>query len=158
MIDTIYPFRHQNCLLLIRHRFRVLTHYIIQSGDHAQTLRNLRMHSTVDVVQQSQSFAYQFVTLLEVPLMDFSLPRRIEIVSVRGPRIDVLHHREDIENVLLVENHFALRIEIVVSKKDLNAGFDAERSEQGDFLQEISFDGGIDIGGLKVVIEVRFQI
>lgn len=128
MINTIDPFRHQYGFLLANHSFGVLTHNIIQSGYHSQTLRDFRVHCTIYVVQKSQGFADQFITLLEVPLMDFILPRIIEVIRVRSSRVYVLHYGKDIENVFFIKNYFVFRVENIVSEQDLYAGFEAKRS------------------------------
>lgn len=154
MIDSVNPFRHQHCLLLIGHRFRMLAHNIIQSGNHPQALRNLRMHRPVHVIQQIQRLADQLEAVLQESLLDLALARRVEIVGVRGPRIYVLDHREYVEDVLFEKHELGLGVQVVVPQKDLQAGFDAERTEKRRFLEVVGLGGGLDIGGEQVVVEV----
>lgn len=51
MIDSVDSLGHQYGLLLRGQRFGVIAHDVIQSGQHTQTLCNLRMHCAVNVVQ-----------------------------------------------------------------------------------------------------------
>lgn len=136
----------------------MIAHDVIQPGDHPQTLCDFGMHRAIDIVQQTERLAYQLVPLLQVTLVNFTLTSRIEIIRVRSSWIYVFHHRKNIQDILLIEDHFIFRFEIVVSEEDLNAGFKTERSQQRDFLKIECFDGNVDIDGLEVVVEMVFQI
>lgn len=154
MVDSVDPLRHQHCFLLIRHRFRMFTHNIIQSCNHPQTLRNLRMHRPVHVIQQIQRLADQLEAVLQEPLLDLALARRVEIVGVRSPRIYMLDDREYIEDVLFEKHELVFRVQVVVPQKDLQAGFDAKRTKKRSFLEVVSLGGGLDVRGKQVVVEV----
>jgi hypothetical protein len=158
VVDPVDPLRHQHGFLLVRHGLRVFPHDVVQPGDHSQALGDLRMHDPVHVVQQIQRFADQLVSVFQVSLLDLVLSRRVEIVGVRRPRIDVLHYGEDVEDVLLVEYQLVLGLEVVVPEQDLGAGLQAEPSQKRYFLQGVRLDGGVDVVGRQFVVEVRFQL
>ena len=42
----------------------VITHDVVEPGEHSQALRNLGVHSTVHVVQQVQRLADQLIAVL----------------------------------------------------------------------------------------------
>lgn len=84
MIYPVNSLRHENSLLLSGKSLPVIAHYVIQPSEHSETLRDLRMHSAVDVVQQIQCFADQFVSVLQVSLLNLALTCRVKVVRVAG--------------------------------------------------------------------------
>lgn len=129
MVYSVDSFRHQHRFLLVRHRLRVLTHNIIQSGNHSQTLRNLWMHRPVHIIQQIQCLADQLEPILQEPLLDLVLACRVEIVGVSSPRIYMLDNGEYVEDVLFEKHKLIFGIQVVITQKDLQASFEAEGAE-----------------------------
>jgi len=54
-------------------------------------------------------------------LLDLGLAGGVEVVGVRGPRVDVLDDGEDVDDVLLVEEHDVLLVQRVLAKLKLKA-------------------------------------
>ena len=63
MIDAIDPLGHEDGLLLEGHGLRVVAHDVIQPGQHAEALCNLRVHRTVNIVQEVQGLTNKFITI-----------------------------------------------------------------------------------------------
>ena len=61
-------------------------------------------------------------------MLNLGLAGRVEVVGVRGPRVDVLDHWEDVDDVLLVEEHDVLLVQGVLAKLKL------KKQEQGGCL------------------------
>jgi hypothetical protein len=51
----------------------MVPHDVVEAGEHAQTLGNLRVHGAVHVVQQVQRLADQLVPVLQETLLDLAL-------------------------------------------------------------------------------------
>lgn len=158
MIDSIHPLRHEHRLLLEGHRFRVVAHDVIQSGQHAQALRNLRMHGAVHVVQQIQRLADQLVALLQVAVLDLTLAGRVEVVGVAGARIDVLDDGKYVDDVLLEERQPVLRVEIVLAQQYLHAVLHAERAQQAHPMQAVLGARLLDAGARQLPVVVRLDL
>lgn len=82
MVNAVNSLRHENCLLLVCHGLSMLPHDVVEASKHAKALGNLGMHGTIHIVEQVQSFADQFVTFLEVALLDLGLASRVEVVRI----------------------------------------------------------------------------
>ena len=76
-------------------------------------------------------------------LLDLSLPALEEVVGVAGDGVDVLDHREDVDDVVLPEDHLALGVEVVVPQVQLHAALAAELPEQRHLLQAVGLHGGV---------------
>ena len=74
------------------------------------------MHGPINIIQQIQSLTDQLIAILKVSLLDFVLSSGVEVVGIRCTRIDVLHHREHIHNVVFLERWLVLAFEIVFSQ------------------------------------------
>ena len=86
---TVYPLGHQDRLLLATHSLNVVSHDVVQPGQHAQALHihdsqlnqnkkfsltnikkvifylcNLGVHGAINIVQQVESFRYQLIPIL----------------------------------------------------------------------------------------------
>merc|ERR1719347_2479953 len=90
MIDTVHSLRHQHGLLLTAHGLHVISHDVVQSGQHPQALRDLGVHRSVDVVEQVERLRDELVAVLEVTLLDLRLTGRVEVVGVSGSGAEVL--------------------------------------------------------------------
>ena len=54
-------------------------------------------------------------------MLDLGLAGGVKVVGVRGPRVDVLDDGEDVDDVLLVEEHDVLLVQRVLAKLKLKA-------------------------------------
>jgi hypothetical protein len=61
-------------LLLAGHGLDMVPHDVVEAGEHAEALGNLRVHGAVHVVQQVQRLADQLVPVLQETLLDLALP------------------------------------------------------------------------------------
>ena len=93
-------------------------------GLHPHDIFAYRTHQgydkTLHIVQEIQSFADKFVSVLEKSLLDFGLAGRVEVVSVGGARVNVLDDGKDVDHVLLVEGEQVLHVQDVLAKLKLN--------------------------------------
>jgi hypothetical protein len=60
-------------LLLAGHGLDMVPHDVVEAGEHAEALGNLRVHGAVHVVQQVQRLADQLVPVLQETLLDLAL-------------------------------------------------------------------------------------
>jgi len=84
MIDAVDSFRHKHSLLLSSERLRVIAHYVIQSRQHSETLRDLGMHGAIHIIQKIQRLADQFVSVLQITLLDLALAGGVKVVRIAG--------------------------------------------------------------------------
>ncbi len=82
MVDTEHPLAHQHGPLLVAHRLPVIAHDVVESRQQAAARRDLRVHSTVHVVEKVQGFRNKFVALAEEPLLDFLLTGSENLVRI----------------------------------------------------------------------------
>lgn len=52
MVHAEDPLRHEEGLLLVRHGIPVLAHDVVETGEGAQTERDVGVHRAINVVQQ----------------------------------------------------------------------------------------------------------
>jgi hypothetical protein len=51
----------------------MVPHDVVEAGEHAEALGNLRVHGAVHIVQQVQRLADQLVPVLQETLLDLAL-------------------------------------------------------------------------------------
>jgi hypothetical protein len=73
MLQPVDPLAHEDGLLLAGHGLHVVAHDVVEPGEHAQTLGNLRVHGPVHVVQEVERLADQLVAVLQEALLDLAL-------------------------------------------------------------------------------------
>ena len=74
------------------------------------------------IVQEIESFTDQLVSVLQESLLDLGLSGRVEVVGVSGPRVDVLHNGENVDDILFIEDHDVLLLHGVFAKLKLIFG------------------------------------
>ncbi len=62
-----------------------------------------------------------------------------EVIGITSNGVNVLDHREDIDDVILTEDGFVLGIKVIVLQQDLNPTLGAQLSEEGHFLEIVGF-------------------
>uniref|UniRef100_A0A6B0VBG7 Uncharacterized protein n=1 Tax=Ixodes ricinus TaxID=34613 RepID=A0A6B0VBG7_IXORI len=130
MVDAIHPFTHEHCFLLVSHCLHVVPHDVVESGEQAQALGNLRVHGPVHVVHEVEGLADELVALPEQALLDLALARQVEAVGIRGPGMHVLGHGEHVHHVLLGEGRPRALLQGVVPMQQLQAALEAQRAQQ----------------------------
>lgn len=69
MVNTVDPLGHEDGFLLTAHGLHVISHDVVESSQHAETLCNLWMHCTINIVEKIESFRDQFITIFQVTLL-----------------------------------------------------------------------------------------
>ena len=135
VVDAEQAFAHHDRLVLGGERLAVLAEYVVEARQEAQTHADLRVEGAIDVVEQIVGLGDELVAVLEEALLDLGLAVGEEAVGVAGLRRHVLHHREHVEDVVVVEGLLVLALHAVVAQHELHAVLGAERAEKRELAQ-----------------------
>lgn len=127
----------------------MVSHDVIETRQEAQTGTNLDVHRTVHIVEEVERLVDQLTALLQktwnkehlpvhakpshmtgfshthagkskrLTLLHFSLSALEEVEGVRSFGVDVLHDRENIQDVLLCEGWLVAAVKVVLFNQDL---------------------------------------
>lgn len=131
----------------------VIAEDVVESAEEAQTHADLGMEGAVDVGQKIVGLGDKLVTLFQVALLDLGLTVGEEVVGVSCLGRHVLDDGVHVEDVILVEGLSVLRLEVVLTEKDLDAVLLAEGAQEGQLAELLHGEGF-----LVIVVTIQITI